>query len=68
MRQLSLVGSTYPLGRSGTVDDVSAAVAFLANNDEAGWITGQTLALDGGYTLTNGTKPVFDALGKKEKE
>ena len=35
------------LGRTGTVEDVAAAVAFFAS-DEAGWITGQTLNVNGG--------------------
>ena len=35
----------------GTVNDVSAAVAFIAS-DEAKWITGCSLILDGGFTLT----------------
>lgn len=36
------------LRRLGTPDDIAAAVAFLAS-DEAGWITGQTLPVDGGH-------------------
>ena len=36
-----------PLGRLGTTEDVSAAVVFLAS-DGASFITGQTLAVDGG--------------------
>ncbi|GAA3619980.1 SDR family oxidoreductase [Kineosporia mesophila] len=40
----------YPLGRLGVPDDVAAAVAFLAS-DDASWITGQTLTLDGGVGL-----------------
>jgi len=36
-----------PLGRIGTVEDVAHAVAFLAG-DEASFITGQTLMVDGG--------------------
>ncbi|MEV4533874.1 SDR family oxidoreductase [Asanoa sp. NPDC049518] len=45
------VASAYPLARLGIPDDVAAAVAFLAS-DEAAWITGQTLVIDGGVTLT----------------
>jgi 3-oxoacyl-[acyl-carrier protein] reductase len=36
-----------PLGRFGTPRDVAGAVAFLAS-DEAGYITGQVLGVDGG--------------------
>jgi len=39
-----------PLGRAGTAEDMAAAVAFLAS-DEASFITGQVLAVDGGLAL-----------------
>jgi NAD(P)-dependent dehydrogenase (short-subunit alcohol dehydrogenase family) len=39
----------YPLRRVGRPEDVAAAVAFLAS-DEASWITGETLRIDGGLT------------------
>ena len=39
-----------PLGRFGTPEDVSAAVCFLAS-DEAAYITGQVLAVDGGLVM-----------------
>ncbi len=39
-----------PLGRAGTPEDIAAAVAFLVS-DEAGFITGQVLAVDGGLAL-----------------
>jgi NAD(P)-dependent dehydrogenase (short-subunit alcohol dehydrogenase family) len=39
-----------PLGRLGKVEDIAGAVQFLAS-DAAGWITGQTLMIDGGYTI-----------------
>ena len=45
------VAATYPLGRLGVPEDVAGAVAFLSSTD-AGWITGQTLVIDGGVTLT----------------
>jgi 3-oxoacyl-[acyl-carrier protein] reductase len=39
-----------PLGRMGTGDDIAAAVAFLAS-DEAGYITGQVLSVNGGMLM-----------------
>jgi 3-oxoacyl-[acyl-carrier protein] reductase len=39
-----------PLRRFGTTDDVAKAVAFLAS-DEAGYITGQVLCVDGGMAM-----------------
>lgn len=43
----------YPLKRLGETDDVASAVAWLLS-DEASWVTGQTLVLDGGLTLAGG--------------
>ncbi|MFN8619486.1 MAG: 3-oxoacyl-[acyl-carrier-protein] reductase [Chloroflexota bacterium] len=39
-----------PLGRFGTPEEIASAVAFLAS-DEAGYITGQVLAVDGGLVM-----------------
>lgn len=47
------VAGTYPLKRLGVPSDVSGAVAFLLS-DEASWLTGQLVVLDGGLTLTGG--------------
>ncbi len=40
-----------PVRRTGTPEDVGAACVYLAS-DEASWITGQTLHLDGGSTFS----------------
>ena len=42
--------SSIPLGRLGSVEDVAHAALFLAS-DEAGYITGQTIVVDGGQVL-----------------
>jgi NAD(P)-dependent dehydrogenase (short-subunit alcohol dehydrogenase family) len=47
------VAARYPLGRLGVPDDVASVVAFLAS-DDAGWMTGQTLVVDGGVLLGGG--------------
>ena len=47
------VSATYPLKRLGVPADVAGAVAYLLSAD-ASWVTGQTLVLDGGLTLTGG--------------
>ena len=49
---LQRVLSRYPLGRLGRPEDTAAAIAFLASKD-AGWITGQTLVVDGGCMINN---------------
>ena len=47
------VAATYPLKRLGVPDDVGSVVAFLLS-DDAAWVTGQTIVIDGGLTLTGG--------------
>ena len=44
------ITSRTPLGRFGTVEEVADAVAFLVS-DEARYITGQVLAVDGGLVM-----------------
>jgi NAD(P)-dependent dehydrogenase (short-subunit alcohol dehydrogenase family) len=42
---------THPLGRPGRPEEVAAMIVFLAS-DEAGWMTGETIPVDGGRHLT----------------
>jgi glucose 1-dehydrogenase len=44
------IESHIPMGRSGTPEEMAAVAAFLAS-DDAAYITGQTLFIDGGLTL-----------------
>lgn len=46
-------GFTVPMGRAGHVDEVAAAAVFLAS-DLAGYITGQTIHVDGGTAAAGG--------------
>ncbi len=48
VQQQMLAG--VPLGRAGTVEDVAHAVAFLAS-EQAAYITGQVLSVDGGMAI-----------------
>jgi NAD(P)-dependent dehydrogenase (short-subunit alcohol dehydrogenase family) len=43
--------STHPLGRPGTPDEIADLIAFLVS-PAAAWITGETIAIDGGRHLT----------------
>ena len=43
--------TTHPLGRVGRPDEVADLIYFLAS-DQAGWITGATVSIDGGRALT----------------
>ncbi|MBF6469992.1 SDR family oxidoreductase [Nocardia beijingensis] len=46
------MASNYPLNRLGHPRDIGGAVAFLLS-DDASWITGQVLAVDGGITVSD---------------
>jgi 3-oxoacyl-[acyl-carrier protein] reductase len=42
--------AAIPLGRLGSIEEVASAALFLAT-EEAAYITGQTLVIDGGQTV-----------------
>jgi NAD(P)-dependent dehydrogenase (short-subunit alcohol dehydrogenase family) len=50
-----------PVSRVGEANDVAGIVAFLLS-DEASWITGQCIGVDGGHTIRQGpdfVEPLF---------
>ncbi|GAA2629496.1 SDR family oxidoreductase [Streptomyces vastus] len=53
--------SETPLGRTGTVDDITPLVAFLLSDDSA-FITGAEIPVDGGLTAHGGAKSISEAL------
>ncbi len=43
--------TTHPLGRAGDAKEIAGLIMFLAS-EKAGWITGETVSIDGGRHLT----------------
>ncbi len=54
--QVEAMASAVPVGRVGTPDEVAAAVRFLTSN-QAGYVTGVSLAVDGGLGMGGGLGP-----------
>lgn len=49
-KNMDRIVRNYPLRRIGAPDDVAPMAAFLAS-DAAGWITGQTISVNGGFSM-----------------
>jgi NAD(P)-dependent dehydrogenase (short-subunit alcohol dehydrogenase family) len=47
---LAMTVSKYPIGRLGTPEEIAAGVVYLAS-DEAAYVTGQTLHINGGMAM-----------------
>jgi NAD(P)-dependent dehydrogenase (short-subunit alcohol dehydrogenase family) len=56
-----------PLGRTGRPEDIGRLAAFLLS-DAAAWITGETIALDGGHWLANGAGSYTEYLAWGDAE
>ena len=54
------MAASIPLRRLGSVDDIGYAALFLAT-EEAGYITGQTIVVDGGQVLPETLEAVLEA-------
>ena len=48
--QKARINAQIPAGRMGTAEEIAAAAVFLAS-DEAGYVTGQTLHVNGGMAM-----------------
>ncbi len=49
-QQKTRIAAAVPLGRLGKPEDVAAAAVYLAS-DEAGWVTGATIHVNGGMAM-----------------
>lgn len=48
--RIAAFGARVPMGRAGSVDDIANAILYLAS-DEAAYVTGQEIVVDGGYLV-----------------
>lgn len=46
-----MMNFAYPIGRFGTVNDVAKAALYFASEEDASWVTGAILPLDGGESI-----------------
>jgi NAD(P)-dependent dehydrogenase (short-subunit alcohol dehydrogenase family) len=49
-RRLKTILKMYPTGRLGEPEDIAAMITFLMS-DQAGWVTGQVISVNGGFVM-----------------
>ena len=64
-KELDEIAAWIPKGDFGVPNDIAYAMLFLASN-EASYITGQTIVVDGGSTLPE-SQVVMDQFYKKQR-
>lgn len=57
----------YPIGRNGYPEEVAACVLFLAS-DQASFVTGHNLVVDGGITANTGAQRRWDRIKREYEE
>lgn len=57
------IEARVPMGRFATPDDIARGIAFLADPEESGFINGQTLTVDGGWTADGS----WETLRKRQR-
>ncbi len=57
----------YPIGRNGYPEEVAACVLFLAS-DQASFVTGHNLVVDGGITANTGAQSRWDRIIREYKQ
>uniref|UniRef100_A0A914VZM1 Uncharacterized protein n=1 Tax=Plectus sambesii TaxID=2011161 RepID=A0A914VZM1_9BILA len=53
----NIIKPNCPMARSATSEEMATVIAFLANNDEARFVTGQMLVADGGMSISSPPLP-----------
>jgi len=61
-RRRKLISNGVPLGRFGNPDEIAKAVVFLAS-DDASYVTGTELFVDGGFAQVSGAPPTLISGG-----
>uniref|UniRef100_A0A914RTT7 Uncharacterized protein n=1 Tax=Parascaris equorum TaxID=6256 RepID=A0A914RTT7_PAREQ len=57
---------SIPMGRTGTCEEIAEPIAFLADRKVSGYMTGQSINVDGGTTLQHAMATYsFDDIMKR---